>query len=196
MNSLCVIPSIDVVENNRIHLLYGLKFVSVKALSSKFRGKFLSLLKKAHQQQELSFHGEAQAFNDPKRFDELLAQLYKRDWVTYCKAPFGGPRQVVNYLSRYTYRIAIRYFGILAIRNRKTKLSLCQQLLKSQPTIRPAINWKERFKQLTGTDPDCCPSCLQGKMQQREILPPIRSPPQYNRSDYRCSRIKSRSFDI
>jgi len=61
----------------------------VKALSSVFRGKFLAALGKLPVQQG------------------LLAQLRNKPWVVYAKRPFGGPQQVLQYLGRYTHRVAI-----------------------------------------------------------------------------------------
>jgi hypothetical protein len=46
-------------------------------------------------------------FTDPVRFEDLIRQLRKREWVVYAKPPFGGPEVVVNYLARYTHRVAI-----------------------------------------------------------------------------------------
>jgi hypothetical protein len=37
----------------------------------------------------------------------MVARLYKKDWVVYCKRPFGGPEQVIRYLGQYTHRIAL-----------------------------------------------------------------------------------------
>ena len=73
----------------------------VRALSKVFRGKYLDLLKKAHQQDQLRLSA------DSAQFDRLISELYDHDWVVYAKRPFNGPRQVVGYLGRYTHKIAI-----------------------------------------------------------------------------------------
>jgi len=55
----------------------------------------------------LDFFGQAQELQDQPKFWQLLGLLYKKEWVVYAKQPFGWPAQVVNYLGRYTHRIAI-----------------------------------------------------------------------------------------
>lgn len=85
-------------------------FLPVKVLSRKFRGKFLHYLK----QENLSLNGSADYLNNPSDFDRLLAKLYKTDWVLYCKPPFGGAEKVIEYLGRYTHRVAISNNRILS----------------------------------------------------------------------------------
>jgi len=55
----------------------------------------------------------------------------------------------------------IRYFGILAVRNRKLKLKNLQQILNYQPPPVSPFHWKDRLEQLTGKHPDDCPFCQQ-----------------------------------
>jgi Putative transposase/Transposase zinc-binding domain len=76
-------------------------FLPVRVLSKVFRGKFIDLLKKARQQ------GKLVGVESNASFGRLLNASVKRDWVVYAKPPFGGPEQVLKYLSRYTHRIAI-----------------------------------------------------------------------------------------
>ncbi|MDA2934538.1 IS91 family transposase [Acidobacteria bacterium AH-259-D05] len=79
----------------------------VKALSRLFRGKFLAGLKKAYRSGQLVFPGVAATFAGTRAFNRLLSQLWKKEWVVYSKRPFAGPRQVLDYLGRYTHRVAI-----------------------------------------------------------------------------------------
>jgi len=82
-------------------------FLSVRVLSRMFRGKFLAYLKEAFEQGKLQFHGKLTRLADPAAFADFLTDARKTDWVVYSKAPFGGPAQVLEYLGRYTHRIAI-----------------------------------------------------------------------------------------
>lgn len=86
-------------------------FIPVKVLSRKFRGKFLSLLKQA----KLEFYGSIVGLQDQGRFHELLTSLYQREWVVYCKPPFKNAGCVVEYLGRYTHRVAISNNRILKL---------------------------------------------------------------------------------
>jgi Putative transposase/Transposase zinc-binding domain len=82
----------------------------VKALSKVFRGKFVAALKTAHQGgklQETEFAEHA--------WRDLLARVHRHDWVVYAKEPLGGPLQVLDYLGRYTHRVAIANERILDI---------------------------------------------------------------------------------
>ena len=82
-------------------------FLPVRVLSAKFRGKFLSKLKKLHTQGKLTLAGPLAHLFQPRRFEQLLRAAYAIDWVVYSKPPFGGPQQVLKYLARYTHRVAI-----------------------------------------------------------------------------------------
>lgn len=82
-------------------------FIPFKALSRLFRGKFLYYLKKAFQNDKLKFTGEILYLNKQQTFGKLLNELYKVEWVTYCKPPFRDSEQLLEYLGRYTHRVAI-----------------------------------------------------------------------------------------
>ena len=82
-------------------------FIPVKVLSKMFRGKFLFYLKKAFSENRLVFSGEALGFSTVSGFRSLLDSLYDSSWVVYCKKPFKESQGVVEYLSRYTHKVAI-----------------------------------------------------------------------------------------
>ncbi len=210
-----------------------------KVLSPIFKAIFLKLLTKAYENEQLAFFGQAKIYEDVAQLRSLFNVLQRKKWNVYAKKPFGGPAQILNYLSRYTHRVAIsnyrivglkgdkitfsvkdykqkdekglpkikkltlhvfefirrfllhvlpkgfqriRYFGILAIRNRKTKLKAVQVLLKHQPPAINPLHWKERLEQLTGKNVDTCSFCGQKSLKLLGFIPqqwlPIgRSPP-------------------
>jgi len=88
-------------------------FVPVKALSKMFRAKFIALLSQAIEQNKLT-QGNSQIINE---WEGIKTKLYKTDWVVYCKKCWAGPAQVVNYLGRYTHRVAISESRILNMDN-------------------------------------------------------------------------------
>ena len=53
------------------------------------------------------FYGECLSLANEKRFAAFLRTLFREDWVVYAKPPFGGPEHVLQYLARYTHRVAI-----------------------------------------------------------------------------------------
>ena len=82
-------------------------FIPVRVLSALFKGKFLDLLKKCFSSDDLVFPGSICRLKQPRDFEIFRKQLYQKKWVVYCKPPFGGPKGVLQYLGRYTHRIAI-----------------------------------------------------------------------------------------
>jgi len=72
-----------------------------------FRGKFVAALRQAFQEGQLNFHGNLTCLAQPKTFAAWLRPLFRKDWVVYAKPPFGGPQYVLQYLGRYTHRVAI-----------------------------------------------------------------------------------------
>ncbi|MDY6988941.1 MAG: IS91 family transposase [Thermodesulfobacteriota bacterium] len=81
-------------------------FLPVEVLSGVFRGKFLDYLKKAYDSGDLKFPGKV-AHLKGTGFKQLLAGLYDKDWVVYCKPPFNNADKVLEYLGRYTHRVAL-----------------------------------------------------------------------------------------
>ena len=78
-----------------------------EVLSQLFRRLFLEKLVAAHRTGELQFFGNHAPLTDRQAFAAFLAPLRNSKWVVYCKHPFGGPKQVLRYLARYTHRVAI-----------------------------------------------------------------------------------------
>jgi len=88
-------------------------FIPVKVLSRKFRGKFLYYLKRA----KLEYYGSISYLRDRSLFDSLVSSLYQKEWIVYCKPPFKNAGRVVEYLGRYTHRVAISNNRILKLEN-------------------------------------------------------------------------------
>jgi hypothetical protein len=119
----CVIPagglSLDhthwVTSPNRF-------FLPLKVLSRVFRGKFVAALKQAFQNGQLSLHGNLALLAQPKTFAAWLRPLFRKDWVVYAKPPFGGPQYVLQYLGRYTHRVAISNHRLVSFANGQVTL--------------------------------------------------------------------------
>jgi hypothetical protein len=82
-------------------------FLPIHVLRRVFRGKFVAALRQAFQQGQLNFHGNLTLLAQPRTFAAWLRPLFRKDWVVYSKPPFGGPQYVLQYLGRYTHRVAI-----------------------------------------------------------------------------------------
>jgi hypothetical protein len=82
-------------------------FLPVQVLSSLFRGLFLRDLNQAFAAGKLNFFPAHRHLHEPAAFRRYLAPAYNAKWVVYTKRPFAGPAQVLDYVGRYTHRVAI-----------------------------------------------------------------------------------------
>lgn len=187
-------------------------FLPVRVLGRHFRRIFLQLLLKAYRQGSLEFYGELADLQDPRRYAAWIRKACRHKWIVYAKKPFGGPKQVLEYLGRYTHRVAIsnqrlinvadgkvtfswrdyrteklrlmtleasefirrflqhvlpdgyvriRYFGLLANRNRSSNIEKARQLLASgegKNSSTPAST----HPQIQSQVPRLCPHCGRG----------------------------------
>jgi Putative transposase/Transposase zinc-binding domain len=92
-------------------------FLPVRVLSRLFRRLFLEQLQTAFEAGKLQFFSSLERLRDPRVFAQYLAPLRQSEWVVYAKPPFAGPEQVLNYLGRYTHRVAISNNRLLDIDN-------------------------------------------------------------------------------
>jgi hypothetical protein len=90
-------------------------FLPVKVLSRVFRGKSCAGLRRAFRARQRVFFGECSPLADESNFSRFLRTLFQQDWVVYSKPPFGGPDHVLQYLARYTHRVAISNHRILSV---------------------------------------------------------------------------------
>lgn len=79
----------------------------VKALSTVFRSIFISLLKKAFTEERLIIPPQSGSTEIVQDFCQVLLSLWAKQWVVYCKPPYGRPEKVLDYLGRYVHRVAI-----------------------------------------------------------------------------------------
>jgi hypothetical protein len=102
----CLIAAGALANDQWIRPRRGFLF-PVKALSQVFRGKFLAGLSRAFDAARLRLDGSTLALSEPAPRSEFFARLREKPWVVYAKQPFGGAQQVLDYLGRYTHRVAI-----------------------------------------------------------------------------------------
>jgi hypothetical protein len=90
-------------------------FLPVRVLSSRFRNLFLKALQMAFDSERLQFFRALDALRDRQTFVQLLKRMEACEWVVYAKRPFAGPQQVLDYVGRYTHRVAISNNRLLDI---------------------------------------------------------------------------------
>jgi len=96
-------------------------FLPVRVLSRLFRRLFLAYLQEAFDAGQLHFFSSLEALHSPQDFARYLNPIQKQEWVVYAKPPFAGPQQVVDYVGRYTHRVAISNHRLLEIENGQVK---------------------------------------------------------------------------
>lgn len=92
-------------------------FLPVRVLSRYFRRRFLELLRLAFQQGALKFFSTLEPLHARDKFLAYLEPVQRKEWVVYAKKPFAGPEQVLDYVGRYTHRVAISNNRLLSLEN-------------------------------------------------------------------------------
>jgi len=194
-------------------------FIPVKALSKIFKSMFLNELEKLYNKNKLKFYGDSKILENSFEFNNLKTRLNCLSWYSYAKKTFSGPSAVIEYLGRYTHRIAIsnnriktvenekvhfnwkdykdnskvkemaldvneflrryflhvlpsgfikiRYFGIWANINKKTKLVLCQKITKCFYRAKKSkLSKLELLMKVTKNKAFLCPCCGENKLKR------------------------------
>ena len=90
-------------------------FIPVQVMSRVFRGKFLDYMKK----EKIEFYGSNKDLENPATYNNLIQKMYNKEWIVYCKEPFKNAECVIQYLGRYTHRVAISNERIVKIEDGK-----------------------------------------------------------------------------
>lgn len=104
----CVVPGGGLARDGRSWIpgRQGF-FLPVRVLSRLFRRLFLQYLQKAFDSGKLRLPASLEALQRPEEFARYLKPVKKMEWCVYAKPPFAGPEQVLDYVGRYTHRVAI-----------------------------------------------------------------------------------------
>jgi hypothetical protein len=112
----CVVPGGGLSPDRQRWIAYRKRFfLPVRVLSPLFRGLFLHYLREAFSTGKLQFNRSLLELNNAEKFDALLKRCRKLEWVVYSKPLFGGPDQVLDYLGRYTHRVAISNHRLVSL---------------------------------------------------------------------------------
>jgi hypothetical protein len=122
----CIMPSggMSFDKEHWVHIrMKNGFFVHYKVLSQKFRGKFLALVKEAWLQQKLELRGSLSLLASKANFSRFLDKLYLKPWVVNIQKPLGNPEKILEYLSRYVFRVAITDRRIIEVKDGKVPFS-------------------------------------------------------------------------
>jgi len=116
----CLVPAgaLSFAKNRWIPARKSFLF-KVESLAKEFRKRYLQKLEKAFVDEKLIFPGNTQVYGCRRAFKKLIQSLCQTTWIVYAKRPFAGPQQVLEYLGRYTHRVAISNNRIVSIKNGK-----------------------------------------------------------------------------
>ena len=116
----CIVPGGGLSFDNTKWIKSKKKFfIPVKVLSRKFRGKFLYYLNRLYLDNKLKFPKEISKLSSRNIFNSFKDNLYKKEWIVYSKAPFSSAEYVLQYLGRYTHRVAISDNRIIKVDREK-----------------------------------------------------------------------------
>jgi len=119
----CIVPAGVLQNHSTWKPTRSTYLFKVGSLAKHFRREYLKLLAEAYHSGTLIFPGTIASLADPETFSELLDELSTTNWIVYAKPPFAGPEQLLNYLGRYTHRVAISNHRILSIHNGQVTFS-------------------------------------------------------------------------
>jgi hypothetical protein len=131
----CVVPGGALAANGR---WIGCKpnfFLPVRVLSRLYRRLFLERLQVAFDKAELRFFGDLANLAEPTAFAQYLGPLHHVEWNVYAKRPFGGPQQVLEYLGRYTHRVAIANGRLVACENGRVHFRWRDYRAENKPKV-------------------------------------------------------------
>jgi predicted Zn-ribbon and HTH transcriptional regulator len=119
----------------------------IESLAKEFKKRYLDYLTTAYRKGKLIFPGNTARFESPQEFARLLESLLESTWIAYAKRPFADPCQVLEYLGRYTHRVAISNNRILSIDNGKVAFTYRdrQDTNKIKPMSLAADEFIRRF---------------------------------------------------
>lgn len=111
----CIISGGGLTKEHKIRRSAGKFFIPVYVLRDKFKGKYLSLLNTLYENNKLVFASSCEGLQNSYEWKEWKDNLYKKDWCPYIKETFNGFGNAIEYLGRYTHKLAISSSRILSV---------------------------------------------------------------------------------
>ncbi len=111
----CIISGGGLTKEHKVRGSSGTFFIPVRVLRDKFKGKYLALLHKLYENKMLTFPSPCKKLQNSYEWKEWKDNLYRKDWCPYIKETFHGFGNAIEYLGRYTHKIAISNSRILSV---------------------------------------------------------------------------------
>lgn len=119
----CIISAGGLTCDHKIRKSSGKFFIPVRVLRDKFRGKYMALLSSLYENGSLVFSSSCKELCNSYSWNEWKNRLYEKDWCPYIKETFNGFGNAIEYLGRYTHKIAISNSRILSVTQDKVTFS-------------------------------------------------------------------------
>lgn len=119
----CIVSGGGITPDRKLRTSKASFFIPVHVLRDKFKGKFLAKLQDLYENGKLVFSNHCIEFHNSYNWDEFRDSLYKKDWCPYIKETFNGFGNAIEYLGRYTNKIAISNSRIISITDTHTTFS-------------------------------------------------------------------------
>ena len=145
----CIVPAggLDANGNWKTTRSRGDFLFHLTALAQTFRGKFMEKLLFLHKQKKLTLEGKISHLKQYRHFWKLKKKLYQTNWVVHTEKPFKNPDSVIEYLARYTHKIAISNYRIKAIDQNSVTFTYLDRTNKNskETMVLPADKFISRF---------------------------------------------------
>lgn len=119
----CIISGGGLTKSQKLRKSEGKFFIPVRVLRDKFKGKYLAFLDRYFQSGNLVFSGSCERLGNPCAWKRFKGRLYGKDWCPFIKETFNGFGNALEYLGRYTHKIAISNSRILSVTESETTFS-------------------------------------------------------------------------
>lgn len=119
----CIISGGGLTKAKKLHVLKGKFFIPVEVLRDKFKGKYLYFLNDYYQNKKLTFSSSCKELRNSYEWKDFKNWLYDKNWCPYIKETFNGFGNAIEYLGRYTHKIAISNNRILSVAQEETTFS-------------------------------------------------------------------------
>ena len=119
----CIISGGGITKDSKLLCSKEKFFIPVFVLRDKFKGKYLALLKKLYQKGTLYFSESCLHLKNADTWTSFFDSLYRKDWCPYIKETFNGFGNAIEYLGKYTHKIAISNSRILSAEDNKVTFS-------------------------------------------------------------------------
>ena len=119
----CIVSGGGITRDLKLRKSKGKFFIPVFVLRDKFKGKYLAWLKKLYTANSFSFSKSCTCLQDSSNWQIFCNSLYEKDWCPYIKETFNGFGNAVEYLGKYTHKIAISNSRIISVHEDRVTFS-------------------------------------------------------------------------